>query len=106
MKKKVFVLLATIVGLLLPFGNMWLPLLVNGDAEFVAFRKKIILSQVVIYVIFMAVNVAFWTNEMMAIVDGGTRVDGNHMLWTLAGYVLAVVLFAIGGIVLLWIKRR
>lgn len=99
--------LTTLLGLVLPFGNIWGPFLVTApDATARAYRKKLVIAGVVVtllgLIISLAIGVPQWVAQIQLLEQGDTTIsDGviNSLIAQIVisnGLILAVALGAAG----------
>lgn len=109
MDKRISVLLSTLLGLILPFGNIWGPLLVRCDRkEQRKYRRSIVWSELAITVVSFIIGVGVivvWMKDIVQMNDP-KPINSMILMYLFFGFSGLVVLFALGNILFLHLKRE
>ena len=109
MDKRKSVILSTLLGLVLPFGNIWGPFLVRCDRkEQRKYRRSIVWSELAITVVSFIIGVGVivvWMKDIVQMNDP-KPINSMILMCLFFGFSGLVVLFALGNILFLHLKRE
>ena len=109
MDKRKSVILSTLLGSVLPFGNIWGPLLVRCDKdEQRKYRRAIVWSELAITVVSFIMGVGVivvWMKDIVQM-NEPKPINSTFLMCLFFGFSGLVVLFALGNILYLHLKRE
>ena len=108
MDKRKSVILSTLLGLVLPFGNIWGPFLVRCDKdEQRKYRRFIVWSESIITFFFYIVVIGgtvVWMKDIVQMNDP-KPINSYYLMCLFFGYHGLIILFALGNILFLYTKN-
>ena len=109
MDRRIIILLSTLLGLVLPFGNIWGPFLVRCDIEEQRkYRRSIVWLELAITIVSFIIGIGIivvWMKDIVQMNDP-KPINSMFLMCLFFGFSGLVVLFALGNIMLLYIKEN
>lgn len=105
-KNKAGVLLAALLGLVLPLGNIWGPYLVKSPSKEVSsYRTRVVIAEAAISIGCFIWGVCVWIRQIRLSENGSDTNVAQVMCWG-AGFYAILLLFALANIGWLMAGRR
>ena len=108
MDRRIIIILSTLLGLVLPFGNIWGPFLVRCDDDgYRKYRRIIVWLELAITIVSFIIGIGVivvWMKDIVQMNDP-KPINSMFLMCLFFGFSGLVVLFALGNIMLLYLKK-
>jgi hypothetical protein len=105
MKRKCFILASTLLGMILPFGNIWGPFLVRCDKNLKKYRKYVVCYEIVATIVFYIVGTILWVKEL-ALLSKNMPLNNTYLIYWLGLYYCLIIFFALINAIYLYFSKR
>lgn len=101
MEKKQLILLFTLIGIIIPFGNVFGPAFVKcNQADDIRFRRNVVRIEAILSVVAYALGILVWLDIFKTNLVAGTPIDCSNF-YVMLILPISVLLIAIGGLIYL-----